>query len=698
MLCACCLPKTAWADTLPAPVNAQASTINIEVTARRWQEPLRNVPASVSVVTGNEMANQGMHNVHDASRAITDLTLPDFSARWLYFPFIRGIGSGRNTPAVTTVIDGVPQLSYITANQELLNVDHIEFLRGPQGSLYGRNTLAGVVNVVPASPTGEVSESATVTVGSENLIDARAGISGPFGNGLRGSLNLGYASRDGYTKNDVTGHWLDNQSAAFGHGQLLWPRTGPWDFRLSLSGERDRDGDYGLGDLAAIRTDPHHVAHDFEGFNRRDLAQPVFTAVHHGPTTDFTSVTAWQWYEVHDLTDADATPLNLFRSGTDEDQHGVIQEFRLASTSPTTTLFGETVPVRWLLGTLLFTTDNHQDNFTSLSAAAAQQEGVPIAFTQHAIAARSDTGVSPFAQVEIPLVKRFDLTLGLREDYQHKTADLTNATSPELAPANTDIVQRDFSQLSPQAALSYHLTPNALGYAQVSKGYKSGGFNNSAPAGKTAYGDETSVNYEAGVKAGWLRDRLQAQLSVFHLDWDHIQLDVPSGQPNVFFIDNAGKAASQGAELEVTGRPFSGFEIVGGVGLLDAAFKAGSQSGGVDVSGHQLPFAPHLNWHAGVRETRQVSAQVRAFAGIDLVGTGRYFYDATNLAAQGGYMLVNLNLGASWGQWRASAWVRNLLNKNYVPIAFADPVAPSGYLGESGAPRTFGVALTFALP
>ncbi|MEI6218753.1 MAG: Plug domain-containing protein, partial [bacterium] len=128
---------------------AQASSqtnLQIEVTARKWTEPLQSVPGAVTIQTSDTLARAGAQDLRDATHCVPNLTLGDFSARRLTFPFMRGIGSGRNSPAVTTCIDGVPQLSYATANQQLIDIDRIEFLRGAQGTLYGRNTLGGVIN------------------------------------------------------------------------------------------------------------------------------------------------------------------------------------------------------------------------------------------------------------------------------------------------------------------------------------------------------------------------------------------------------------------------------------------------------------------------------------------------------------------------------------------------------------------------
>jgi iron complex outermembrane receptor protein len=664
----------------------EEQTITVTVTARQWEELLQEVPGSVSIISGQTLSTAGVEDVQDAAHLVPNLTLPDFSVRWLNFPFIRGIGSGRTTPAVTTIIDGVPQLSYLTTNQMLLGVERVEFLRGPQGSLYGRNTLAGVINVVPILPTEETAMSMRAGAGSDDLRDARLALSGPLeGGDTLGSLHLGFASRDGFTVNDFTGNRLDSREAAFGRAQLLWSDAGPWSMRLSVTAERDRDGDYALGDLGALRANPRRVNRDFEGFNQRDLAQPVLTVVQQGESSELTLITALQQAEVHDRTDADFSPLDLFRRGTDETFRAWTQEVRLAS--------AEGARFRWLVGALLFTSRNESDIITEFRPDAAAGMGVPFGFSQHSTADLRNTGVSPYGQVSMSLNPRLDVTLGLRHDYEHREAALRDFTDPAISPPTVMNIERDFNRTSPRISAGYRLAPGALWYVNAAQGYKTGGFNAQAPPGGTVYDEETSRTYETGIKAEWRR--LTANLCLFHTEWDDIQLDVSLGVPGAFFIDNAGKATSRGIELELTARPLRGLQLFGGIGLLDTEFGAGSQSGGTDVSGNNLPFAPRVTGRAGALLTGKLSNDCRGYARADVLHTGDYDYDAANEAQQSAYTLVNLRLGANRGPWRVEGWVNNVFDQEYIPVAFPVAIMPSGYVGESGAPRTVGVSLGY---
>ena len=243
-----------------------------------------------------------------------------------------------------------------------------------------------------------------------------------------------------------------------------------------------------------------------------------------------------------------------------------------------------------------------------------------------------------------------------------------------------------------------------LAYAKVSEGYRAGGFNNIGPV---TFDPETSWNYEAGLKTMWFDRLLTANAAVFRTIWHDMQLNEPvGGAPSNYCIENAGRARSQGAELELRARPCRDVELFAGAALLDADFRPGSTSLTFGpppsfpflseaVGGNDLPFAPRVTWHAGAEYSRDLGAHLRGFARAEVTGTSRYYFDPNNNVSQGALELVNLRLGVETGNWRAEAWVMNLFDRDYVALALPNPgFSPSGYIGENGAPRTVGVSLT----
>jgi iron complex outermembrane receptor protein len=233
-----------------------------------------------------------------------------------------------------------------------------------------------------------------------------------------------------------------------------------------------------------------------------------------------------------------------------------------------------------------------------------------------------------------------------------------------------------------------------MAYAKASQGYRAGGFNAAAPPGHEAYDQETSWNYEAGVKSAWWQDRLIVNADVFRTCWNRLQVNshVPGGNPSDYYIENGGKAMSQGAEVELTARPCRHVELFGGGGLLDAHYRAGSQSADAPVGGHDLPFAPRWTWQGGVQLTHDFGEHLQAFVRAELNGLSRYAYDPSNAESQGAYTLARFRAGVAAGTWRIEGWVNNAFDRQYVPLAI--PYGPGYYVGECGAPRTVGASLT----
>ena len=682
------------AQTNRAAAANVSTSLQVTVTARKWAEPAQSVPGSVAVQSGDELQKAGAQDLRDAARTVPNLTLGEFTARRLTFPYVRGIGSGQNAPAVTTCIDGVPQFSYVTANQELLDVERIEYLRGPQGALYGSDTLGGAISIVPRLPSHDPGGSVTLSAGSHGYYDGRFTAAGPVGSdGVLASASGGYSTRDGFTRNDTTGHDLDSREAWFSRAQIYLPDQGRWDFRLSVTAERDRDGDYALYDLNSIRAHPFHVAHDYEGSNDRDLAQPVFTAHRRGDDAEFTSITAFQWWQARSRTDLDTSPYDLQRKDVQEDFHAWVEELHLASPSDAPVRLADHLDLHWLVGAFAFDSDYSQRAVTDYRPGGVGFGYWLFPFQMQNNADLNDAGASLFGQTTFTIYDDWELGLGLRDDFQHREANLSSAMLP-FPPLSSSAPSRDFNRLSPRASLAYHITPDMMAYAEASKGYRAGGFNAVAPPGHASYDQETSWNYEAGIKSAWWHNQLIANAAVFRTEWQKLQVNthVPGGNASDYYIENGGKATSQGAEFELTAKPCKGVELFGGVGLVDADYRAGSVSAGTPISGNDLPFAPQWTWHGGIQYTHDLADRLQGFARFEANGLSRYYYDASNAQSQGTYTLANLRVGVAAWSWRVEGWVKNVFDRNYVPLAI--PYGPGFYVGECGAPRTVGVSLT----
>ena len=673
----------------------------ITIIAEKQPAPMQDVPESVTAVTSKTIKNDDVTTIKDASIFAPNVFMNEFGALKLSNPYFRGIGSSPNNPGITTYIDGVPQLNANSSSIGLLDIDQVEFLRGSQSDLYGRNTIGGLINITSRTPflTGWHAD-AQGEYGNYNFQEFQLSLSGPIiANQLGLGLGGGYTARDGYTVNDFTGHRLDSRSDFFGKGQLLWQLGNDWDIRFFMSGELDHDGDYALGDLQAIRANPHHVSHDFEGYTHRNIVAPTLWVEHKNGKVDFTMITGLVSWQTEDMTDLDYTsdPSLYSTRNNSEKEIQFTEELRLASSKDAPIELGEAFKLKWQTGLFVFTQYYEQDAFNNLSSAFAGL-GPGFRLTQQQNANLQDVGTGIYGQTTLTAWDKLDLTLGLRVDWEQKQADLQTVNDVLLPPflggglyPSSVTGLKDYSEVSPHFGLDYHLTKDHTLYGTITRGYKAGGFNASAPAGNETYGSEFSWDYELGLKTEWLDKRLLVNLSVFYINWQNIQVNEPNpSSPGNFYIANASAAASKGAELQLIARPFSALDLFGGIGYTDAQFLAGSTDGGVNVAGNRLQYAPTFTANAGVQYSLVLCKEATAYARAEIIGCGNYEYNNQNTASQGAYSLANFRLGVRGSRWFAEGWIKNAFNTNYVPVAFTYN-SPSGLIGESGAPMTCGI-------
>jgi iron complex outermembrane receptor protein len=667
----------------------------ITVTAQKGAEDPQQVPISVTAVAGETLELDGVRTVSDAALYAPNTFFNEFTARKLSNPRFRGVGSSPGNPGVTTYIDGVPQLNANSSSLELIDVDQIDFVRGPLSALYGRNALGGVINISSSRPSLKSwTGSVVAPFGNFGAADIRATASGPvLADKVALGVGLGYTRRDGYTTNDVTGHDLDSRSAGFGKAQLLWRPAARWEARALLTVERARDGDYALNDVGALRANAFHASRNVEGYTHRDIIAPTVHVTRSGDRIDFSAATGFLKWKTNDLTDLDYTAAPIATRSNAEEDFQFTEELRVSSAKTAPIALSNRVALKWQAGVFLFTQNYTQDAVNSYSPFVVSPF-IAFPVSQHTPqAALDDRGVGVYGQGTFTFSNKLDLIVGARGDREHKEADLNTFYSPAIAPPQVVNASRDFSDVSPQFAVAYRAVPAAMVYATATRGFKAGGFNPASPAGAERYGEEHSWNYESGVKSSALNGRLTASVAVFRIDWRDLQLNEPNPQvPAQFFIANAAGATNTGVELELAARAAQGVEVFGGVGLTHARFNAGSLSDGVNVSGNKLSNAPSHTADVGVQVSRPVWRAASLTVRAEVVRYGDYQYDDANTLGQAAYSLANLRLGLRGKRLFGEGWMRNAFDTRYVPIAFPYPgLAQSGFIGENGAPRTFGL-------
>ncbi len=685
----------------PATTVAQSSqplTVTLPpVIVRAEKEPadVKQVPASVTAVTAQTIADSGLSVITDAAIFAPNTVFTEFTARKVSNARFRGIGSSPGNPAITTYLDGVPQLNSNSSNIELLAVDQIEFVRGPQSSLFGRNTLGGIVNVTSARPSMAAWNGTVVApFGNAGLKEVRGSVSGPVGDKAAVGFAAGRQQREGFTTNTVTGNDLDSRDGTFAKAQLMLVPNANWEARVIYAHERNRDGDYALGDLAAIRSTPFRVARDFEGFTNRDINNATVNV--RGTLGRFAidSTTGFVKWNTEDETDLDYTPLPLATRSNLEEDRQFTQQVRFASPENAPVQLNDAATLKWQAGIDYFNQAYDQDAVNTLGAFVLSPQ-VPFPVAMHSPESSIDNrGVGVFARGTVTFKSKLHLTTGLRFDRESSDAVLTTFFEPAIQPANVVSAGQTFSDVSPQFALGYSFSPRHTGYASAARGYKAGGFNPAALPGSEAYGEEHAWHAEGGLKSSWADGRLSTSAAVFLIDWSDLQLNLPNPfVPGEFYISNVGGARSSGVELELKARPDASVDMFASFGYTHARFAAGTTASGADVSHKTLPFTPDYTASVGTQVSRALTSAIKIYGRGEVAISGRFEYDEANTEGQDAYSLVNLRAGARAKYVFGEVWVRNAFDTRYIPIAIPYfGFAPSGFIGESGRPRTFGVS------
>ncbi len=616
------------------------------MTAHKEEEDKQKIPVSVTAVPKDTIESAAIRIVSDAAIFAPNTYFTEWSARKLSTPHFRGISASPGNPAITTYFDGVPQISQNSSSIELLDVNQIEFVRGPQSALFGRNTLGGLVNITSTRPASSAWTGAfSVPFGNHGAWQVRGNASGPV---VRDKVSVGVSfaqvDRDGFTVNDMTGNTLDDRSAFSAKGQVLWTPSSTWETRVIVTGERARDGDYALNDVGQLQSDPFHAARDFEGWTNRDVFGTTIQARHTGPRFAFSSTTGFVNWETEDATDLDYTPLQIVRRDNAENDFQFTQELRFASADSAPVRLADSTQLRWQAGVSLFTQNYEQDAVNSYFVIA------PITVTQHSPRADlDDVGFGVFGQTTFTVRERLDLVAGARVDYESKSAILETFFEPAIAPPTTVDTDDSFSNVSPQVSVAYRFQPDTSAYFTVANGYKAGGFNPSSPAGSESYGEEHTWNFEGGLKTLLANGRVSANLAVFHIDWEDLQLNLPGDVPAQFYIANVGGAASTGVELEINARAAQGLDVFTSVGVTNAEFSDGSASSGINVAGNQIPSVPEYTASAGLQYgARRRARHARRAGGCrvlrrvpvqrpELAGTGGVFPRQPAVRRDGGF-------------------------------------------------------------
>ena len=641
------------ADDLQPQASGDAGVI--VVTARRRAESVQDVPIAVSVVDGTTLDATGSFNVNRLQQLVPTLQFYSsnprntaLNIRGLGAPF--GLTNDGIEQGVGIYIDGVYYARVAASTFDFLDVDRIEVLRGPQGTLYGKNTTAGALNITTRRPTFDFEGRAELSVGDLGYFQAKGTVSGPLvEDRLAGRFVVSATKRDGSLFNVTTGEHVNGLDNLGLRGQLLWTPTD--NLNVTLAGDFNRQDPLCCAQLF-VRVAPTQrpLARQYEalanllGYEPASRDPFVRTVDNDTPlqarqtfggaslTADWdlgalnlTSITAWRRWDWDPSNDRDFTSLPITTiSANPSSQDQWTQEFRLASAGDR--------PVDFVLG--LFGFDQHVVSTGIQEQGSAASQWLLGPGTDPALldGLRQETAIdyrnrsaALFGRLTWNITDSLRLQPGARINYDEKNATYDAAVSGGLQTTDPVLIARkngvlqsqsyvaDFDDwnLSYDVNLSWDVTPDIMVYATYSHGFKSGGVNLSGipnradgtPATELAtVAPETVDHYEAGVKTRLLDGAVTLNAAAFRTDVEDYQATVVNGAIGVLrgYLANADEVRTQGIEADVAARPFDGFSLYANAAYTDAKYVSFrdappplEQSGGavqvVDISGQVVP-------------------------------------------------------------------------------------------------------------
>lgn len=673
----------------------------VTVTANKVEEKLKDVPQSITLIGGDALQEQGIRNIGDLIREI-----PNLSSSFLYSNDVnfRGINSSTFTNAnpVVIYIDGIPQSNRFAYEALLENVDRVEVLRGPQGSLYGKDSIGGVINIITKTPSNAWNGQVGVEIANQGGRDLSFSANGPL---VKDRLFISFSGKageqDGWITNNHPGMNADanrRNEQRFNLGLLFKasPQT-----QLRFNASYDEQNNYGAdgglvpfgGDYRSLsRDDAERTNFDQKTLTKTQTNAQSLSFQHKFDSVTLDAIATNKAIKVAGDYDVDWQSGNPLYDGLNQFQHSTIdtqtQEIRLSG--------GQAGELRWV-GGLYFEQDKYRNTRYGMQYPGALMGMPGINLDMDAPSTTKSATQALFGQIMIPMAQDLELTLGGRYQRIKKDFDVamytqpvgTTGAPPAMAISNAS---QTWNTFLPKAALSYDLNPRWKAYVSVAKGYLPGGYNywpvNSVEQ-DNRFDPQTSTNYEVGVRSEL--GRLYVSASLFYMDIKDIHVYSFDRTTGMIMASNGGKGSSKGAELEASYMIDEHWEISGALGLVRATYdeySALTSSGGVVDSGNRIEKTPSYTAKLGL----QYTAGNGFYARGDVRGQGKRYFNPENTFEDGAFTTVDVKLGYKTGAWDFYGYVRNLTDTEYRTSVNAQS---AGSLATFGEPRRIGIGARY---
>ena len=735
------------------------------VTARKRSESVQETPIAITALSAGQLEKRSLTNLMEVGAYIPNVvmnTAPSSSGGGNNSQiYIRGIGQSdflfTTDPGIGVYVDGVYHPRTLGGVMDLLDLERVEVLRGPQGTLFGKNTIGGAISLTSQKPMGDGSGYIEVTTGRYDRLDIRGSFDVALSDTLAAKVSMSSKNRDGIGKRlefgtdkviDTTG----DENGVSARLALRWKASEDItvDFSADYTREREKGvpvilafvddaGEFGgLGGLwNAFVGGPAGLAYtsDFviagnrydsyaTGGNKNTLDAYGFSMSidwNIDENISFRSISAYRQMEAFFNSDTDGSPLAFAETDQFQDQNQISQEFQLIGTS-----FDEKLD--WMIGAFYFDEFGRDDNRVRLvSGLFDALEGLPGTLNGSPLSAPTAPGglgnpinvlldleldvfneidiksYAAFSQGTYHVSDKMSITAGVRYSYEKKDYYLNHIRHNSGVPTVADTtVKNNWSSFTPMGSIDYQVNEDALVYASITKGFKSGGFNGRpiTDGQVSSFDPESVLSYEIGFKTDWYDSRLRLNGAVFYADYTDMQMGSISADENgvlALRIQNAGKARIKGFELEMQARPIGNLDLIGSIGYVD--FEITQLDAGVQdfTINSQAIKTPEWNASFGAQYTWDISNESSLSLRADWTYQSKTQQDVQNneLIAAPGYSLINgrITYENHDGNWEIALFVTNLIDKAYIVNGYQTLTSFGTANLMYGRPREWGLTL-----
>lgn len=651
-----------------------------EIVVTDFKQNKRNLTSTaVSTINVQQLHNQQIVNLKELTAVMPNFYMPDYGSYANTPVYIRGIGTKSKGSAVGFYVDGVPHFESSAFNIDLSDIAAVNVFRGPQGTLYGRNTIAGIINVYTHNPLDYQRTRIKVGYGRYNDFIAQAS------NYAKISEKFGISTAASYHHNDgmFTNHFLNEKADKLNEGEgrigFYWRPTTNWLLHLNSTLTYSEQNGYPYAPYDIVKDELLPISYNRNSTYRRLISSTGLNAQYENNHISFNSQTSYQFIKSHQGLDQDFTPQDVYFVDNSYHQNMLSQELTLKS--------NDKGRYQWIIG--LFGMLLHSNQFAETSY-FTRDFSTPTTYKN------PTAGYAIYHQSSYNIWRGMSATVGLRFDYEHaKTTynqDKTTLSTGVTTHAKDFVSSASFRQFTPKFTLQYLTNKDNLYYISITRGYKPGGFNTifKTDAERT-YDPEYSWNYEVGTRLKFFNGRLTAEADLFYIDWRHMQTTytVP-GVGNV--IANAGHTDSKGFELSLAYHPIKSLQLNLNYGYTHARYLEYKKSAREDFSGNRLPMVPnHTLSLNGTYTIMPAGWFDKIIFNTGLTGLGRIYWADDNIVRQNFYATLNAKVSLTKGIFTWEVWGKNLTATDYMAYGFK---ASQGNYAQRGKPLTFGTAVS----